>query len=167
VAMLNGMLKSILLQLVILGSIWLLVILESAWALEPSLPQGDTPSREEIQQFFVSNEGNSIRTPQWQNRFQKKSVQWLGQVYEVKSLPHSHRVEVLVKVLHDSILYDTVVVVEGNTQINSFIQKGSFVRFNGTIINGVDAFGVKEVQVLLASPGALQVEGDQPVSWRH
>lgn len=170
VALLKGMMKSIMLQLIILGCIWALLMLENAWALPPNTTMGEynaVPSRQEIQQFFVSHEGNSIRSAQWQSRYQKKPVQWLGQVYDIKPLAGSHRVEVLVKILPDSLLYDTVVVLEGNTRLNSFIRKGSMVRFSGTITNGVDAFGVKEVQVLLASPGDLQMEGDMPVSWQH
>jgi hypothetical protein len=93
-------------------------------------------------------------------------VQWQGQVYQVKRYPDSHRVEILVKVLTDSVLYDTVVILEGRTDLNSFIQKGTMIQFSGTILNGVDILGVKEVQVMAQSPQAIQPVGDIPVHWQ-
>jgi hypothetical protein len=126
----------------------------------------DPPSREEIQHFFTSGQGNSVRAPKWQKQYLRRHVEWAGQVYAIKRHPASMRVELLVKVLPDSLLYDTVVVLEGNTAINEFIEKGRTVRFKGRIINGVDAMGVKEVLVLVDRPDALWLEGDQPVHYR-
>lgn len=115
--------------------------------------------RGEIQRFFVGDRGNSVRTEIWRQRFQGQPVSWSGEVYKVEEHPESARVEVLVKVLPDAVLYDTVVILEGNTRLPGRLDRGTWVRFSGKVINGVDAFGVKEVQVLLPSPANLQVTG--------
>jgi hypothetical protein len=96
------------------------------------------------------------------NRYLRKDVTWMSQVFAIHKRPESMRVELLVKVLPDSILYDTVLVIEGNTQLDSRIQKGSWITFTGRIFNGVDALGVKEVQVLLKDPSALRLFEKSP-----
>jgi hypothetical protein len=136
-----------------------LVLQNTAFGFDPMV------HRSEIQKFFVKYEGNSIRSKQWMSLYFKKEVDWQGFVYAIKRHPESNRVEFLLKVLPDSVLYDTVVVVEGNTETNPFIQKGTAVKFHGKIFNGVDFMGVKEVQVLLNSPQDIQPNGDQPVNY--
>ncbi|MBY0404104.1 MAG: hypothetical protein K2X66_09410 [Cyanobacteria bacterium] len=144
----------------ILSVCYLFMLLQNiAFGFDPMI------HRSEIQQFFVKYEGNSIRSKQWMSLYLKKEVDWQGLVYAIKRHPESNRVEFLLKILPESVLYDTVVVVEGNTEINPFIQKGTVVKFHGKIFNGVDFMGVKEVQVLLNSPQDIQPNGDQPVNY--
>ncbi len=175
----QGFLNSLILQGVILFLIWFCLTLSegniASWAdpqrLQPiSYNTSTAPTaniqRDDIQHFFTQHEGNSIRTAHWLNHYFRKPVQWQGHVYQIKHYPDSHRVEILVKVLTDSVLYDTVVIVEGRTDLNSFIQKGTLIQFSGTILNGVDMLGVKEVQILAQSPQAIQPVGDMPVNWQ-
>lgn len=183
---LYGLWNSLVLQLFVVFCIWLLLAVSSqtqkGWSEPQNLPPlnrgayttrptnagpGMAISRDEIQRFFAQHEGNSVRTAQWLHRYLRQGIQWQGQVYQIKHYPDSHRVELLVKVLPDTLLYDTVVVLEGQTALNSFIQKGTTVQFQGTIINGVDSFGVKEVLVLIPSPQGIQPQGDYPVSWQE
>lgn len=126
---------------------------------------GSSVSRQEIQHYFTSHEGNSVRSAAWLQRFQNREIRWTGIIYSIKHSPASNRVELLVKVLSDSLLYDTVVVLEGNTLIDSFLKKGSPVVFQGRIFNGVDVLGVKEVQVLVKSPSNIQLDADKPVGY--
>lgn len=175
----QGFLNSLIFQGLILFLIWCCLTLAegntASWAdpqrLQP-ISYNTTASppltiqRQEIQHFFTQHEGNSVRTAHWLNHYFRKPVQWQGHVYQVKHYPDSHRVEILVKVLTDSVLYDTVVIIEGRTDLNSFIQKGTLIQFSGTILNGVDILGVKEVQVLAQSPQAIQPVGDMPVNWQ-
>ncbi len=175
----RGFLNSLIVQGLILFLIWFCLTLSegnmASWAdphrLQPisystSVQPVTVIQRDEIQHFFTQHEGNSVRTAHWLNHYFKKPVQWQGQVYQVKRYPDSHRVEILVKVLTDSVLYDTVVILEGRTDLNSFIQKGTMIQFSGTILNGVDILGVKEVQVMAQSPQAIQPVGDIPVHWQ-
>lgn len=122
-----------------------------------------TVTRREIQHYFTTHEGNSVRSGAWLKRFQNREIHWNGVIYGIKRAPASSRIELLIKVLPDSLLYDTVVVLEGNTLIDSFIQKGSPVTFQGKIFNGVDVLGVKEVQVLVRDPRYIQLDADKPV----
>ena len=114
-------------------------------------------SRQEIQSFFVQDGGNSIRSHDWLNRYHQKPVDWKGKVYKVKDIPGSHRVEILVKVLPDCLLYDTVVVLEGNTRLREPLQPDQAIQFRGKIIHGVDVMGVKQVKILAPSPDSIIV----------
>ncbi len=109
-------------------------------------------SRDEIQRFFINDHGNSVLTRYWEDTFHNREVEWEGMVYDIKRRPESHRVEIMVKVLPDSLLYDTLVVLEGRTRLPQGIGKGTPVRFRGKIINGTDVIGVKQVHVLLRQP---------------
>ncbi len=115
-------------------------------------------SRAEIQNYFVHHSGNSTRTPHWQENYQGKQVAWEGVVYKIKRRPKSFRVEIMVKVLDDALLYDTIVVLEGHTTFDSGIRKHVPIRFKGKIIHGVDVLGVKQVRVLAPNPEAIKIK---------
>ncbi|MDX2084869.1 MAG: hypothetical protein SFZ03_05715 [Candidatus Melainabacteria bacterium] len=115
------------------------------------------PSREEIQQFFARQAGNAVHHAQWQARFYRCRIAWQGQVFRVENHPASQRVEVLVKVLPATLLYDTVVVLEGPLGQWQSPKRGQRVRFEGQVVNGTDWMGIKTVQVLLQRPEHLAV----------
>ncbi len=117
-----------------------------------------TVSRQEIQDYFIRHSGNSTRAAHWQDSYQGKRVAWEGVVYKIKRHPKSHRVEIMVKVLENALLYDTIVILEGNTTLNPAIQKDVKIAFHGKIFHGVDALGVKQVRVLAPHPQAVQLK---------
>ncbi len=142
----NGLISLLLLNLLILVS-----FMSLSWA-------GQDISRAEIQNYFVHHAGNSVRMSHWQKTYQGKWVAWEGVVYKIKRRPKSYRVEVMVKVLDDALLYDTIVVLEGNTELNSEVKKHASIRFEGKIIHGVDVLGVKQVRVLAPNPEAIELK---------
>jgi hypothetical protein len=115
------------------------------------------PSRAEIQQFFIAGKGDCTRRADWSARYLRQEVDWSGTVYRIERHPESMRIELLVKVLPDSKLYDTVVVLEGDTNVDTAIRRGSRIGFTGRIFRGVDLFGVKEVQVLVQNPQYIRL----------
>ena len=122
----------------------------------PVVANGAALTREEIQHFFTSGSSNSVRTQTWLRNYRDQEVTWTGSVSGLRYRPESQRLEVMIKVLPSSVLYDTVAILEVNTRIDSAIRKGSRVSFSGKIINGVDSWGVKEVQLLLPGPDHIQ-----------
>jgi hypothetical protein len=120
------------------------------------LGQAQEISRSEIQRFFTTEPGNSTRSARWATLYQGQRIAWQGMVYDIKHRPSSHRVEILIKVLPDSLLYDTIVVLEGDTQVDPSIRKNTLVEFEGRIIYGIDVVGVKQVQVLAPTPSAIR-----------
>lgn len=123
-------------------------------------------SRQEIQHFFVSDVGNSVRTQTWLKLYHGKPVHWSGTVYAIRRSPQSLRTEVLIRVLPDTMLYDTVAIIEGSGPLDSRIQKDQPVHLRGKVVNGVDAIGVKEVHVLLPEAAAIGAESFQPVLYQ-
>ncbi len=127
---------------------------EQAFAQNGQPPQSDI-SRSDIQAYFTSDIGDSLRHPAWRERYSGKKVHWAGRVYKVRHYPESFRYEVLIQVLPEVFTYDTLVVLEGNSALDPRIHKGVSVEFAGQIFGGVDALGIKEVYVLLLRPEDL------------
>ncbi|MBY0449205.1 MAG: hypothetical protein K2X01_01090 [Cyanobacteria bacterium] len=119
-------------------------------------------SRSDIQAYFTSDMGDSLRHPAWRERYSGKKVHWSGRVYKVRHYPESFRYEVLIQVLPEVFTYDTLVVLEGNSALDPGIHKGVSVKFSGQIFGGVDALGIKEVYVLLLRPEDLTINTAGP-----
>lgn len=131
-------------------------------AIPAERPSG--PTREEIQAFFQTHPANSARSQAWVRQYQGQTIHWRGEVYRVRHVASSFRVEIMVRVLPQSFLYDTIVALEGDTAATTLdprIRRGTRIRFEGHLAHGLDFCGVKQVTVIAPSPGAVRVEAGE------
>ena len=61
-------------------------------------------SREEIQHFFTTDREDSVRSMTWVSRYRGRLVHWTGTVVKIRHCPQSRRVELMIRVLPDSML---------------------------------------------------------------
>ncbi|MBK8189416.1 MAG: hypothetical protein IPK79_03105 [Vampirovibrionales bacterium] len=130
-------------------------------APDPS-PSPAEPSRQEIQAFFESQRANSARSQAWARQYQGRVIHWEGVVYHLRRQTRSHRVEILVRALPQSFLYDTIVALEGDAEalrLDPRIRPGARIRFSGKLAHGLDIWGVKQVTVVAPTPEAIRWEG--------
>lgn len=111
--------------------------------VQPVFGQGI--ERIDIQKYFNQTPGNASIIPFWKNNYLNKKVSWKGTIFSMEYQKDFSRTEVTMKILPETIMYDTVVYIPGNIK-DKFNLKDD-VTFTGTIVKGVDLFGVKEVQV--------------------
>lgn len=116
----------------------------------PLLVEANTSgiSRQEVQNF-LKQPGNAAIDPDWTKSYQNKIVQWQGVVYKVSQAEENQPVEVLLRVLPSSRLYDTVLLVPPDHPWANTIQAGQNLVFEGMIISAVDTVLLREVQVKL------------------
>jgi hypothetical protein len=117
-------------------------------------------------QVFLSQQGDFTRTLAWREHFQGKPLQCSGVITHIIETPQANRREVMLKVLPETRLYDTVLLLENSA--TSHIDLKAFkpsqqVTFKGTIVRAVDLFGLKQVFVQVTSLEALQPEALQPL----
>jgi len=114
-------------------------------------------TRADVQSFFKQCDGNGGRSAAWHNHYIGQWVAWEGEVFKTRYREASYREEVYIKVLPESLFYDTVVILEGGTRLDPAIAPGRQVQFRGQIFNGIDTMGIKHVGVKLKTPLDIQV----------
>jgi len=108
--------------------------------------------RKNIQDYFNKTPGNAVCVPFWKINYLNKRVNWKGKIFSMEYQKDFNRTEITMKILPETIMYDTVVYVPGNIKDKFNIREE--VPFTGRIIKGVDLLGVKEVEVYIGkSPG--------------
>ncbi len=111
--------------------------------------QADTApiSREELQSF-LKQPGNGLVTQDWMRQYQNKSVHWRGVVYQVESFGPNQPLEILLKIIPSSYLYDTVLIVPKGHPLNQNPpRKGDSLDFDGVVTGAVDTSLLKEVHI--------------------
>lgn len=109
-------------------------------------------SRQDIQNF-LKQPGNAILNPDWQRLYSAKTVKWRGTVYKIDYYSPDEPVEVLIKVLPNSYLYDTVLLIPAHHPVLHRLSPGQTLAFEGVITGGVDNVLVKEVHITLLHDG--------------
>lgn len=105
-------------------------------------------SRAEIQQY-LKRPGNAIISTDWTKTYHYKAVQWEGRVFKISRFGNNQPVEVLIKVLPASYLYDTVLIIPANHPAINHLQEGNMISFKGIVTGAVDTALLKEVHVTL------------------
>lgn len=122
-----------------------LIILFAIFFISTSFVFARGISRDQIQQLFADTPGNASYLPSWQQTFLNKGVNWKGIIFSIQYQKSFDRTEVTMKVLPETMMYDTVVFVPGD--ITDKFNIRDEVNFSGSITRGIDMLGVKEVQV--------------------
>ena len=107
--------------------------------------QNNYISRAEIQSLFKKDKCNSSYSSLWKQKYLNKEIHWEGEIFSLSYDKRRKRTEVAVKILPETIMYDTLVYVPGDIRKDHF--KDDAINFKGIITKGVDFLGVKEVQV--------------------
>lgn len=115
-----------------------------AWA-------GFSPVSRAQVQSALNAPGNVTNTPQWDQQYQNRVVRWQGQVYKVDERAHPSQVDVLIKVLPNTPLYDTILVVPSSHPWARSLKSGQRVAFSGSIRHAIDNRIFRAVQVDLTS----------------
>ncbi|MEB3245365.1 MAG: hypothetical protein VKJ06_05200 [Vampirovibrionales bacterium] len=117
--------------------------------------------REPLQQKFALA-GDFTKTADWQEQVAGQPISCQGIVTHVVNTQAAKRIEVMLRLLEDTRLYDTVLQLEGPAYEywlkREPLASGQMVQFKGKIVRGVDLFGLKHVFVRVDDPQQLVLE---------
>lgn len=130
---------------------WFLVLLLAFSVLPHQAMAGFAPVSRQQVQTVLNAPGKATQLPSWAQDYQYKPVRWQGQVYKVDSRATPDRVDVLVKILPNTPLYDTILVVPSSHPWAKSLRPGQRVAFSGQITQAVDNRIFRAVQVDLTS----------------
>jgi len=130
---------------------WFLVLLLLVSVVPPGAWAGVSPVSRQQVQAVLNAPGNVRQSPTWSQGYQARAVRWQGQVYKVDSRTMPGQVDVLVKILPNTPLYDTILVVPSTHPWAHTLRPGQRVAFAGQISQAIDNRIFRAVQVDLTS----------------
>lgn len=137
-------------KITVLFNIYLLGVILIA---SPSYAGTASLSRQELQDF-LRRPGNAVASPDWSRQYYDQPVSWHGTVYKISPAGADQPVEILLKVLPDSYLYDTVLMVPPAHPLAQTARVGQTLRFQGVIRGVVDTRLHREVHVTVPRGGS-------------